>query len=633
MDTNLPWNAMWLIGMLPNLEVLKLICAIALDDRMWEPSKEGFRQLKRLQPMQIEFGLFLIINPYGFMICSDEQRKLEMIALCVRFNILYVGENWEILIIEIGREVMSSEAMEMIASVFVPNILLCGKLEIHHQWQRRDLYRACHYTFDRSESTLPKYLAEAVAIRDVLSWVKTRETIAEFLHPSRRDANLLDNRDMLNSGTTVSSTTVSSTIGTSSTTLQHRQMQMAYAAVTSLKGTLHLHFLQSQPRLPLIYKPKMVSLHRNLSFLQESLEKSEMDYDDAGAMKDLEAEIRDAAFEAEERIEMELTSIYLEAKGWTKRVACLLRLHEIFTQAVKQTDYLKKKLIKIKTEKQLAKCSSQEFFEHWNMQSFIVHGALDSFEAYGIWKMPLLRNFCIQRIDSLGTLSVVLTHLQSISWLNSKLCTEDLFTMIPNLKKLGVCDRYDENNQDCFYSFEHLGQLEELRIRGWYFNHIPCSNISWATGFLPNLKKLKFFLTSLAWSDMRLIGLLPNLEVLKLKHAIDREDKMWETSEEGFRKLKRLVIEYEWLEHWSAESDHFPLLECLEICECKYLREIPSGFADITTLALIQLNMCSDSVLDSTKSIQEEQNNYGKDFLVRLEMGVDKYRFLSFLKL
>nr|GLL36194.1 putative late blight resistance protein homolog R1B-17 isoform X4 [Ipomoea trifida] len=412
-------------------------------------------------------------------------------------------------------------------------------------------------------------------------------------------------------------------------------------------------------------------------------------------------------------------------------LATWLWLHEIFTQAVKQTDYLKKKLIKIKTEKQLAKGSSQvykkkiscrwigrasgfnlhpsaecfhkshsihhpyvyylgsverlysrfkllrvvdienipsgqhgviyalanlihlrylalrsimysysptyfhlELFEHWNMQSFIVHGALDSFDAYGIWKMPLLRNFCIQRIDSLGSLSVVHTNLESISWLNSKLCTKDLFTMIPNLKKLGVCDRYDEKNQDCFYSFEHLGQLEELSIRGWYFNHIPCSDISWSTSFLPNLKKLKFFLTSLAWSDMRLIGLLPNLEVLKLKHAIVREDKIWETSEEGFLKLKRLVIEYEWLEHWSAESDHFPLLECLEICECKYLREIPSGFADITTLALIQLNRCSDSVLDSAKSIQEEQNsNYGNAFHVRSEMGVDKYRFVSSLKL
>ncbi|XP_019179204.1 PREDICTED: putative late blight resistance protein homolog R1B-17 [Ipomoea nil] len=130
---------------------------------------------------------------------------------------------------------------------------------------------------------------------------------------------------------------------------------MAYAAVTSLKGTLHLHFfLQSQPRLPLIYKRNMVSLHRNLSFLQESLEESKITYDDAGAMKDLEAEMRYVAFKAEERIEMELTTIYL-AKSWTKRLACFLKLHGIFIQAVIQTDYLKKKLIKIKSKHEFAK--------------------------------------------------------------------------------------------------------------------------------------------------------------------------------------------------------------------------------------------------------------------------------------
>nr|GMD31414.1 putative late blight resistance protein homolog R1A-4 [Ipomoea batatas] len=463
---------------------------------------------------------------------------------------------------------------------------------------------------------------------------------------------------------------------------------MAYAAVTSLKGTLHLHFLKSQPRLPLIYKGKMASLHRNLSFLQESLEKSEMAYDDAGEMKDVEAEIRDAAFEAEERIEMELTTIYLEAKSWTKRVSCLLRLHGIFKEAVKQTNYLKKKLIKIQSEKQLAKgverlfshfkllrvvdieritsheyrvlyafanlihlrylalrhstnifSFSLELFEHSNIQSFIVYGGLatvDSPKAYGIWKMPLLRNLFIEQIVSLETSPVVhrnlesiswldskLVHrnLESISWLDSKLCTKDLFTRIPNLKKLGIDGIFHENNQDCFHNFVHLRHLEELSIIRWgLLDRIPCSGISWATSFLPNLKKLKFFWTSLAWSDMKLIGMLPNLEVLKLKRAIAREHTMWEPSEEGFRQLKRLVIEDRFLQHWNVVGDHFPVLECLELSECLCLEEIPSGFVDITTLALIQLNCCRDTVLASAKLIQKEQyNNYGNAFLVRSE--------------
>nr|GMD33032.1 putative late blight resistance protein homolog R1A-4 [Ipomoea batatas] len=259
------------------------------------------------------------------------------------------------------------------------------------------------------------------------------------------------------------------------------------------------------------------------------------------------------------------------------------------------------------------------------MQSFIVRrntAAFNSFEAYGIWKMPLLRNFCIEWIVSLGTLPVVHRNLESIFWLHPKLCTKDLFTRIPNLKKLGINGGLDENNPDWFYNFVHLEQLEKLSIRNWhYLNGISCSGgISWTTSFLPNLKKLKFFFTSLAWSDMRLIGMLPNLEVLKLINAIAWEYKMWKPSDEGFRQLKRLVIEDRYLKLWRAVGDHFPLLECLELRECKYLQEIPSGFADITTLALIQLNGCWDSVLASAKLIQEEQyNNYGNALLVRSE--------------
>ncbi|XP_031091155.1 putative late blight resistance protein homolog R1B-16 [Ipomoea triloba] len=177
---------------------------------------------------------------------------------------------------------------------------------------------------------------------------------------------------------------------------------MAYAAVTSLMETLSLHFLQSQPGSPLEHldeqlrygnekivrlqqiledmaamelheaysnlscikaclfreaaeiKHKMVSFHETLGFLRETLEKSQICYDNnAGAMKDLEAEMRDVLFGAEEWIEMELTSIYLE-KDRLYITVWLLRLHEIFIEVEKMTDYLKNQLLI-----RLAKASSQ----------------------------------------------------------------------------------------------------------------------------------------------------------------------------------------------------------------------------------------------------------------------------------
>ncbi|XP_031091899.1 putative disease resistance protein At1g50180 isoform X2 [Ipomoea triloba] len=107
-------------------------------------------------------------------------------------------------------------------------------------------------------------------------------------------------------------------------------------------------------------KQNILSLHQNLGSLQQSLEKSEIPYNDAGEMKDLEAKIRDASFKAEERIEMELTTIYLaKDKGDSLRIAaCLIRLHEIFNEAEKQTDYHRNEMIRIQTEyQQLAKVS------------------------------------------------------------------------------------------------------------------------------------------------------------------------------------------------------------------------------------------------------------------------------------
>nr|GMD32842.1 putative late blight resistance protein homolog R1A-10 isoform X1 [Ipomoea batatas] len=376
------------------------------------------------------------------------------------------------------------------------------------------------------------------------------------------------------------------------------------------------------------------------------------------------AQIRDASFKLEEMIEMELSAIYLAKDSRLHVTACLLRLHQIFNEAQKQTDYHRNELIRIQivellvshlkllrvvdmrdgiwdgainlnvfanlahlrflalsTYKSTYRSNEIKLFEHWNMQSLIVSGdgvRLDSSDAYGIWKMPLLRNFCIGVIFSLETPSIVHKNLENISWLDSKLCIKDLFTMLPNLKKLGVDGGYHDSNLDWLYNVVHLGQLETLSIRRWrHLNLVMCSN-PWAIS-LPNLKKLSLLKSNLQWSELSAISMLPNLEVLKLIDACKGPE--WETCDGGFHRLKWLVIKEKNLQCWNAVGDHFPMLECLEISECYRLKEIPSGFADITTLALIQLSKCSDSLLASTMWIQEEQNNnYGNDaLLVRSE--------------
>nr|GMD35651.1 putative late blight resistance protein homolog R1A-10 isoform X1 [Ipomoea batatas]GME03952.1 putative late blight resistance protein homolog R1A-10 isoform X1 [Ipomoea batatas] len=275
-------------------------------------------------------------------------------------------------------------------------------------------------------------------------------------------------------------------------------------------------------------KQNIVSLHEKLGFLQETLEKSEICYD-----KDLEAEMRDVLFKAEERIEMELTTIYLAKHSRLRITACLLRLHEIFIEAQKQTDYLKNQLM-IRPQ--------------------------------------------------------------------NETITDDV-SLLGRMRSRGLL------------------LLETLSIRSWgCLKHIPCREIIWATNFLPNLKKLNLLESNLQWSDLRLICMLPNLEVLKLINAC--KGLKWETYDGGFRRLKRLVIVKANLQYWNAVGDHFPILECLEISHCYSLEEIPPGFGDIATLALIKISYCSNSLMASAKWIQDEQNNnYGNAALLDCSKG------------
>lgn len=119
---------------------------------------------------------------------------------------------------------------------------------------------------------------------------------------------------------------------------------------------------------------------------------------------------------------------------------------------------------------------------------------------------------------------------------------------------------------------------------------------------------------------MKIVGLLTNLEVLKLEHYAF-EGQEWEPAEGEFLKLKHLLLEDLNLENWRADSIHFPSLQCLIIRYCKNLKEMPCGIGEILMLQLIELHCCADSLVASVKQMQEEQLGLGNDGLqVRIRL-------------
>ncbi|KAL2509920.1 Disease resistance protein (CC-NBS-LRR class) family [Forsythia ovata] len=261
----------------------------------------------------------------------------------------------------------------------------------------------------------------------------------------------------------------------------------------------------------------------------------------------------------------------------------------------------------------------------WNMQTFIVETSSRTLEIKGdIWKMIQLRHLKTNASTSLpGSLaksrkneddSLINANLRTVSTISPESCT-DVFARAPYLNKLGIRGRLAQllDTKGASSLFDSLGKfdyLKNLKLLNYVFPLPPSegklTGLPQSYKFPPNLNKLTLAGTLLDWVHMSTLGLLPKLEILKLKDNAFKGD-LWEAEDGGFCALKVLHIVKTDLVHWVASAHHFPRLECLYLKHCSNLQAVPLGLADVPSLQIIDLYCTTKSAAASARKLLQHK--------------------------
>ncbi|XP_031100587.1 putative late blight resistance protein homolog R1A-10 isoform X1 [Ipomoea triloba] len=267
-----------------------------------------------------------------------------------------------------------------------------------------------------------------------------------------------------------------------------------------------------------------------------------------------------------------------------------------------------------------------KLFKAWNLQTLSICA-----DDRNYLEFPQLQYFACLFMRGQSP-KFVHQNLQCLSWLKPMRCTKEFFTLVPNVKKIRISGERRECN-DCIENLVNLQQLERLYINAnqWHFTSPNIVQINSHIALLKSLKRLRFQSNRFEWNGINVLCKLPRLEVLKLSGAC--VGKQWELPEDDkFCQLIVLKIGSTDLKDWEATGDHFPKLEHLSLFSCKKLKEIPSGFAEISKLKSIQLADCRPSVVASAEEIKEEQLDYLNnivDVVVAERRGYSAYTRVS----
>ncbi|KAL2532402.1 NB-ARC domain-containing protein [Abeliophyllum distichum] len=147
--------------------------------------------------------------------------------------------------------------------------------------------------------------------------------------------------------------------------------------------------------------------------------------------------------------------------------------------------------------------------------------------------------------------SFQIINLQSISLLTiSDKTDEKILRCSPNLHKLK-----SRVGSSLNHSFDFLNQLKSLKLSIYDDDKEDSRSLLFS---LPlTLKKLSLDNVDVSLEQMEIIGILQNLEVLKLEDVV-LEGEQWDASEAEFPQLKFLKLDNVLIAEWNASSDNFP---------------------------------------------------------------------------
>nr|GLL21647.1 putative late blight resistance protein homolog R1A-10 [Ipomoea trifida] len=361
----------------------------------------------------------------------------------------------------------------------------------------------------------------------------------------------------------------------------------AWFAVTSLMRTIELEFLPPNPHVVLDDTNAAEALHGRLREFLHFLEKSENQFNaEDFPMQDLKAvfkdvvvrqwkgKVEDVALRIEDEIESKVIDSY---SGEHSRSTLAKSFHYTLEYAIEE----------------LTKSVREEYSE--------VKGILSSRERIE------------SSSSSLHTASKLSSRERIESSSSSSLHTASKLqsTMVGRTAELEH-DKYslDKNWLDDLINLE---KLEKLKLNS---DHDDPIILPHASAFPVQLRMLTLKGTLVPWDVMEVVGMLPNLEVLKLKSGACK-GQHWKLTGDWFPKLKLLLIQEMELMQWTAPDGAFPILERLIIKHCIHLGKIPSTFDELYSLQLIELYGCHSSLVRSAKRIKLQQEELlGNDWLV-----------------